>query len=380
MPNPLARDLDQVLEQTSGLWEDLRGARVFVTGGTGFFGCWLLETFLWANDHLRLQASIVVLTRNGSAFAKKAPHLACHPAVTLHGGDVRTFEFADGAFSHVIHAATYSSATLDDRDRLLMFDTIVGGTRRTLEFARRSGARRLLLTSSGAVYGRQPEDLTHVPEEYAGSPDAADARQVYAEAKRAAEMLCAVHADRDLQPTIARCFAFVGPYMPLDVHFAVVSFIRDALRGGPLRVSGDGTAYRSYLYAADLAVWLWTVLLLGTPMRPYNVGSAAAVTIQELARVVAQTVGPGLAIEVAQQPIEGSPAERYVPDITRAEAELRLRPVVSLADGISRTVAWHRTLRGPTTASRGERTDSHDSKLRTHDCDDVPMASRRTRV
>ena len=109
MPNPLAQDLDHVLAQTSGLWEELRGARVFMTGGTGFFGCWLLETFLWANDHLGLDASVVVLTRDGRAFAKKVSHLASHPAVTLRDGDVRTFELTDDEFSHVIHAATPSN-------------------------------------------------------------------------------------------------------------------------------------------------------------------------------------------------------------------------------------------------------------------------------
>jgi nucleoside-diphosphate-sugar epimerase len=342
MPNPLAVDLDHVLARTSGLWDELRGARVFVTGGTGFFGSWLLETFLWANDHLKLEASVVVLTRDGSAFARRAPHLASHPAVTLHDGDVRTFELTDGAFSHVIHAATYSSATLDDGDRPILFETIVGGTRRTLELARRSGATRFLLTSSGAVYGPQPAELTHVPEEYAGGPDPANAGQVYGEAKRAAEMLCAVYEDACLRPTIARCFAFVGPYLPLDVHFAVMSFIRDALAGGPIRVSGDGTPYRSYLYAADLAIWLWTILLRGQSMRPYNVGSAEALTIQELADLVARALGPELQVEVAHQPIAGMPAERYVPDVTRAEVELGLRTMVPLADGIRRTVEWHR--------------------------------------
>ena len=140
--NPLADDLDHVLAQTSGLWEELRGARVFLTGGTGFFGCWLLETFLWANDHLKLDASVVLLTRDGHAFERKAPHLAGHPAVTLHDGDVRTFELADGAFSHVIHAATDASPAQNHHDRLLIFDTIVNGTRRTLEFARRNGGQR----------------------------------------------------------------------------------------------------------------------------------------------------------------------------------------------------------------------------------------------
>jgi dTDP-glucose 4,6-dehydratase len=341
MRNPLASDLDQVLAQTGTLWNELRGARVFLTGGTGFFGCWLLESFLWANDHLGLDASVVVLTRDPDAFGKKAPHLAAHPAVTLHIGDVRTFTFADGAFSHVIHAATASGSTLNDSDRLLMFETIVGGTRRVLDFARHSGASRFLLTSSGAVYGRQPAELTHLPEDYAGGPDPTDPRAVYAEGKRAAEMLCALYADTRLQPTIARCFAFVGPYLPLDVHFAVGNFIRDALQGGPIRVSGDGTPYRSYLYASDLAIWLWTILLRGTPLRPYNVGSEAAISISDLARAVAERFSPEPAIRIARTAPARNGSERYIPSTALARTELGVAVTVELDQALRRTVEWH---------------------------------------
>lgn len=339
--NPLARDLDHVLAHTSGLWDDLRGARLFITGGTGFFGCWLLETFLWANDRLKLDASAVVLTRDRRAFESKAPHLASHRAVTLHDGDVRTFEFSAGGFSHVIHAAFDSGKPFAAADRRMVFDTIVGGTKRTLELARRAGARRFLLTSSGAVYGRQPAEMTHVPDDYTGAPDPADAGQVYGEAKRAAEMLCALYADRDLQPTIARCFAFVGPYLPIDAHFAIGNFIRDALGGGPIRVAGDGTAYRSYLYAADLAIWLWTILLRGQAVRPYNVGSEAAISIGELAHFVARHTG-GCAVEIAGTAIPGRCAERYVPSSARIRNELGVRMTIDLEDALTRTVEWHR--------------------------------------
>jgi len=349
MRNPLAQDLNHVLAQTSGLWEELRGARVFMTGGTGFFGCWLLETFLWANDHLGLDASVVVLTRDGRTFAKKVSHLASHPAVTLRDGDVRTFEPTDDEFSHVIHAATDARPALSPRDRLLVFDTIVDGTRRTLEFARRARARRFLLTSTGAVYGRQPAELTHVPEEYAGGPDPSDPAQAGAEAKRMAEILCAMYADANLQPTIARCFAFVGPYLPLDVKFAVGNFIRDGLEGGPIRVLGDGTPCRSYLYGADLAIWLWTILLRGQSLRPYNVGSEAALSIGDLARTVARRFTPAPAVLVAGTATSGQKAARYVPSTARVRNELGVTMSVNLEDALTRTVDWH----------HGRRTSTH---------------------
>ena len=337
--NPLAADLDHVLAHTRGLWDDLRGARIFITGGTGFFGCWLLESFTWASDQLKLGASAVVLTRDAAAFAAKAPHLAGHPSVALHEGDVRTFAFPSGRFTHVIHAATTSSAPVEPRTT---FETIVGGTERVLACARATGARRLLFTSSGAVYGRQPADMTHIPEDYPGAPDPTDPNSAYGEGKRAAEQLCAVHATPAFEPVIARCFAFVGPYLPLDAHFAVGNFIRDALRGGPIRVKGDGTPVRSYLFAADLAVWLWTLLLRGRPLRSYNVGSDEPISIRELAALVAGLEHPGVSVEIGQARGASVLPSRYVPEIGRAQAELKLGVVVPLRDAISRTMAWHR--------------------------------------
>ena len=219
MTNALADDLDHILAHTEGLWDELRGQRLFITGGTGFFGCWLLESLLWANDRLALGTSAVVLTRDPGAFRAKAPHLAGHPSIQLLEGDVAAFPFPSGHFSHVIHAATEASAQLNREQPLRMFDTIVEGTRHVLDFASQSGARKLLLTSSGAVCGRQPPDVTHVPEDYLGAPDPADPLSAYGEGKRAAELLCALYArPGGLEAKIARCFAFVGPYLPLDAH------------------------------------------------------------------------------------------------------------------------------------------------------------------
>jgi nucleoside-diphosphate-sugar epimerase len=340
--NPLATDLDHVLAHTTGLWEELRGQRIFITGGTGFFGCWLLESFAWANDKLNLNASALVLTRNVESFRNKAPHLASHPAIQFHPGDVRSFEFPEGQFSHVIHAATEASAKLIEENPLLMFDTIVEGTRRTLEFARHSGVKKILLASSGAVYGRQPSEIRHLPEDYTGGPDVAEARSAYGEGKRAAEMLCTLYAKQHgLEPKIARCFAFVGPYLPLDIHFAIGNFIRDGLKGGPIQVNGDGTPFRSYLYAADLAIWLWTILFKGQSGRPYNVGSEDDRPIAAMANAVAK-IALGLQVTIRQRPQPSSGVSRYVPQTRRAADELGLQTWISLEDGLTRTWNYHR--------------------------------------
>jgi dTDP-glucose 4,6-dehydratase len=341
MKHAPAQDLDHVLDHTAGLWEEMRGGRLFITGGTGFFGVWLLETFRRANERLGLGARAVVLTRDAAAFRRRAPHLAGGDALHFHEGDVRTFPFPDGEFSHVIHAATPSGAQATEDDRLALLDTIVEGTRRTLEFARQRGARKLLFTSSGAVYGRQPPDLTHVGEDYPGGPDPVAAGSEYGEGKRVAEYLCAhYHRRHGLETKVARCFAFVGPHLPLDAHFAVGNFLRDGLAGGPVRVGGDGTPWRSYLHAADLMVWLWTMLFRAPPGRPYNVGSEEAVTIAGLAQRVASYFGT--TVQVARPPVPGAPAARYVPSTRRAREELGLRAWVDLDEAIARTVRWHR--------------------------------------
>ena len=340
--NPLAADLDHILEHNSDLWENIRQARIFITGGTGFFGCWLLESFIWVNEKLGLNADAVVLTRNYEGFLQKAPHLATHPSVKFHIGDVRNFEFPDTEFSHIIHAATEASTKLNEENPLLMFDTIVQGTRRTLDFAVSCGAKKFLLTSSGAVYGKQPPDITHIPEDYNGAPDVTDPTSAYGIGKRAAEHLCVLYSKQyGLESKIARCFAFVGPYLPLDAHFAIGNFIRDGIKGSPIVVKGDGTPYRSYLYSDDLAEWLWTILLKGNSGEAYNVGSDEAITIKDLAYKVSGCFDSNPEVIIKQKSEPGGAPERYVPNINKIRLSLEVQQKVSLEEAIRKTIYFH---------------------------------------
>jgi nucleoside-diphosphate-sugar epimerase len=341
--NALAFDLNSILETDPEMWRELVGARLFVTGGTGFVGTWLLESLAWANRVLALDARAVVLTRDPERFAVKAPHLASDPAISLVRGDVVDFDPPAGPFTHVIHAAAESSTQQNVLDPLSMIDTVVHGTRRVLDAACAWNVARVLLVSSGAVYGSQPHDMAFMLEEFHGGPDQLAPGSAYAEAKRVAELLCATYAIRyELPVTIARCFAFVGPYLPLDAHFAIGNFIRDGLAGGPIEVHGDGTPIRSYLYAADLASWLWAILMRGESGRAYNVGSEKGLTIVELARSVACTFDPAPEVIVAGVvPDGGGGRDRYVPSTARARGVLGLRETVDLDEAVRRTIAWH---------------------------------------
>jgi dTDP-glucose 4,6-dehydratase len=342
----LAGDLQHVLEQTVDVWPLLQGARLFITGGTGFFGSWLLESLLWANDRMRLGLRATVLTRDPARFISKAPHLAMDPAIELLAGDMGSFAFPRHNIDFVVHAATETVGAPGTFDPMWKFEADVSGTRRVLATAREHGARRMLLTSSGAVYGRQPSEVAHISEDYVGAPDLTDPASAYGEAKRVSEFACAASAKGGPDTVIARCFAFVGPHLPLDSNYAIGNFIRDALSGGPIVVAGDGTAVRSYLYAADLAVWLWRLLLQGTPGRAYNVGSDEAVTIDQLARMVARIASPAAEVRLLGK-ADGRPPQRYVPSIHRARSELGLGPVVLLPDAIERTASWHRQINDP---------------------------------
>jgi nucleoside-diphosphate-sugar epimerase len=343
--NVLAADLDYILERTEQVWGELKDGQLFMTGGTGFIGTWLLEAFAWANQKLKLNLSVAVLTRNPEAFEKKVPHLAHNPLISFERGDVRSFEFPHKNFSHIIHAATEASATLNKENPQLMLDTIVQGTRRVLEFAEHTHAKKMLYLSSGAVYGKQPPEVGYVAENFKGSPDILNPNSAYGIGKCIAEHHCVLHSQKHLvEIKIARCFAFVGPYLPLNKHFAIGNFIRDGLLEKNILVNGDGTPFRSYQYAADLVIWLLQIMCRGEPCAPYNVGSDEALSIADVAKVVAKSFPKVPYIKISKKPTAQLP-DRYVPSVQRAKKNLGLSAGIDLSQAIRKTIDFYKYAR-----------------------------------
>lgn len=301
----------------------MKSISIFLTGGTGFFGKSILSML---KRDFGQELKFTILARDSDSF------LTCHPeflelkSVKFIAGDIRDFAFPEKSFDYVFHAAAPTAVMPPGVER----EIILTGTRRVLEFARQCGAHRFLFVSSGAAYGPQPPDLERIPEDFPCRPVTE-----YGIAKYEAEQMC---LDSGIDCVIARCFAFTGPYLNRNIHFAIGNFIRDCLENRDIEIKGDGTPYRSYLYADDLVEWLFTILFEGQAGQAYNVGSDQAVSIRELAETVKRVLHSENQIIIRGTPVPGQLPQRYIPDITKIRQELQVRVGTGLEDAILKSV------------------------------------------
>lgn len=360
------RDCEEVAQSSGSVTalEDLHGECLLVTGGTGFVGTWLGEMVAYLNDAHRFNTRLVLLARRANEFRARAPHLAGRSDIEIIEQDARTVRELPAETGWIIHAAGSPDNRLHASDPLQTFHSIVEGTDAVLAAAARlPDLKKVLNVSSGLVYGAQPFEVAAVDERFAGvAPDPNGVKSVYAEAKRAAETLCAAYRTRFRMSIVnARPFAFVGPYQLLDRPWAVNNFVRDGIQNGPIRILGDGDTVRSYMYPSDMAWWLLHLLVHGTGGLSYNVGSPHAITLGELARRIAGMFArpPRIEARVAQQ-AHHAPPTRFVPDVGFVAKSFGLGITVDLDAALRRTIAWNQldAVAGPGTDARRTATRS----------------------
>lgn len=340
-------DLCYVAETAKKELQGLRGAHLFLTGGTSFIGKWLIESLLWANKECELGLEITALSRNPRQFLADMSHLANQPYLNLLEGDITSSDFRRcAAFTHAIHGANLLNDGTSDW-ALRHMDTAVDGFRNLLDAASACGCKNILFISSGGAYRAEPTALSGGPaqavlkENQAGAEDNQKESNVYGLTKRFVEAYAtAAGAKNNIRIPLARCFTFCGPYMPLDGPQALGNFIRDALNGNDIVIKGDGTPIRSYMYGADLVVWLLAVLRRGRHGTPYNVGSRESISIAGAAEAVAECVGGDSKVRILGKKVEGNAPSVYVPDVGRAENELSLSCQFNFNDSLCRTVDW----------------------------------------
>ena len=311
-----------------------KSTHILLTGGTGFFGRSLLRHLSDMGDE---SPQITILSRNPQKFRQQYPNLA--PLVHWVEGDILKPESLPylGKYTHIIHGAADSTLghMLTPIERYIQ---IVDGTKNLLELAVKTGSRRFLLISSGAVYGPQPQYIKKIIETYNGMPDPMQPKYAYGVAKRCAEHLCILYQNKyDIETVVGRCFAFVGCDLPMKAHFAVGNFIRDAIQSNEIIVNGDGSAIRSYLDQRDLIRWLLALLEQGQPGEAYNVGSDQEISIKDLAYLVRDLVSPNKTVRILGKHIDRNGQDRYVPDVTKICQGLGVNVGISLGQSIMDT-------------------------------------------
>jgi dTDP-glucose 4,6-dehydratase len=164
---------------------------------------------------------------------------------------------------------------------------------------------------------------------------------VYAEAKRAAENLAAVYRSQYRMPiSTVRPFTFAGPYQELDRPWALNNFLRDILTGSDIRIHGDGSARRSYLYGSDAAWWTLASLVKGKDGATYNIGSPMAVTHLELVKLIGEYATPKPRVVLNTVPSKQGEQDDLFPDSTATMQGLGVNQTCSLDKTVDKTWRW----------------------------------------
>ncbi len=292
---------------------------LMVIGGSGFFGKSIADAYArglldpWKVDRL------ILVSRSATTLRKNHPELITH-GVELIDLDVSQAIQLPWA-NYVIHAA----ASTDARKYLTVSQTeranLLAATENFCRLAPRDlKDSRIVYASSGAVYGAQSAQQSLLLEDMPldGSiMTLVENKRDYAVAKRDAEAMITALGRAGIAVSIARCFAFVGAYLPRDQHFAIGNFLGQALNQKTIVVKATSPVVRSYLYADDLVLWLMHLASSAAPICPvWNVGSPETITVQNLAIEIAKRFGVG--VEVPPQ--NRNPIDRYVPSVARALA------------------------------------------------------------
>lgn len=336
-------DADEVLERNASDLTSLKDQHLFITGGTGMLGKWILELIAILNDKNGMGIRVTILSRNPKSFFSAHPRLSNMPWLTLVEGDIRHLSELPRGISHIIHAAALTDRRQFASQPGAVADVNAFGTMRLLRAANLlEDIPKFILLSSGLVYGSQPWETPFIDETFAGALRSNDVNSVYAESKRFAETIahCAT-SENKLPVVILRPFAFVGPYQSLELPWAVTDFIRDSLAGGPIRIMGDGTTVRSIMYASDFAHWVLAAAAVGRPRETYNIGSPEPIDLGSLANIITSLFNPSpkICTGVGQA---GHDSTRLVPDVSHAIHDLGVNITVPIEEAIRRSVAWHR--------------------------------------
>ncbi len=335
----ICAQLDAAADGIKSAWLPLQGARLLITGGSGFFGNWLLSAIYMLNGQYKLGVRATVVTRDPISLSTRLPFLAQDKSFVILQGDVRTLSLSHDPHDVLIHGATTSAhETFNGASSIEKFDLLVDGTRNIMRAVKATGCKKALFLSSGVAYGQAAHGGA-LRESDLEAPSTIAAQTGLAHGKRAAEFIFAESCKSlGIPAKIGRCFSFIGAGLPHDIHYAIGNFVASALANEDIIIHSDGTAVRSYMDMRDFIIWIGLILSKQTESSLYNIGSPEAVSIHDLAQQVVQLTGSHSQIIVkghADHSVGNQARSFYVPSVEKFQTDYSPPKLTSLNRAIA---------------------------------------------
>jgi dTDP-glucose 4,6-dehydratase/UDP-glucose 4-epimerase len=307
---------------------------LLILGSTGLFGSHLLPRIFSYLDSTTNPASFTIVCGDKARSVSRFPKLN-HSHINLVNCNLlvnSSIPVIDPP-SHILHMANVSAAqTFSGTDQLSKYTLLCNSVALIKSVARSGTTRKIVFTSSGVAYG----DSTTYNEAENSSINHLNPLSSLGFAKINAEYLLNMLAlEINASLTICRCFSFVSPYLPVDLHYALGNFVSNAIHGNPIVIKGDGTELRSYQHVDDAIDWIISILFMNQPPLLLNVGSSRRISIKDLAGLVRRLVNPDITINILNQHTESHNFRRtsYVPSLL-VSSRLGLRNRRTLEDSI----------------------------------------------
>jgi len=339
-------DLERIYQSLGSSISKLDNKSFLITGGTGFFGVWLLSFLDFAKTELNFEISAEVISRRPEKFLSQHPEFANKGWISWNRSDIRNVELKSTSLNYVIHGATTNAVeTYNGLDPLEKFSVTYDGTKRILDKIKTQNIEKFLFMSSGSVYGETFSKP--ISEIESSAPLTNQLGASIGHAKRAAEFLClaTMASNPNINVNIARCFSFVGPYLPTELHYAIGNFINDASNGRPIVLKSFGESVRSYLYMSDAVSWLIQILFSDAQGEIFNVGSEESVTIKNLAKIFS-TVSGSEVFHDHKETMENfntSAPSYYVPNTSKIRNLVGVEIKIDLIEAVTRSLEFHRS-------------------------------------
>lgn len=337
----ISQDIEKIIQKNILSKTFFKDKIILITGGTGFFGKWLLNFFITLNSKYSANIKIFVISRNPDQFLKDNNQDKFYDEINFIKSDLKTVNLKGKKFDYCFHMATTNAKeTFQGESNLNKLDFLYASTNNLLTQLKYCNLEKILFTSSGVVYGPVTE-ISNFNEESLSAPSMMHESSGLAEGKRLAEYLVSYYSkENKYKYSIARCFSFIGQHLPTDLHYAVGNFINDAKTKDEIIINGSGKDIRSYLYIGDAISWLISIFMNDNENSVFNVGSEKQISIYDLALLVKEICKSNAKIVVLNKEASKDNFHRkiYAPDIKKIKNKLNIHEYTSLSEGIHKMI------------------------------------------